>query len=177
MDKHLEWKKKGEKLIHDGYRKIIERTFVFPNGKERAFELRKEGESVGVLALTYKNEFILVKQYRPGPEKIWLDIPGGGVEVGETPLEAIKRELLEETGYAGNLSFVQTFSSGAYSTGVKHCFVATGCRKIKDPKPDEGEFMEVGLMPLADFREHIRSGRLSDIHMAYLGLDHLGLLQ
>jgi ADP-ribose pyrophosphatase len=176
MDNNLEWKKKGEKLIYDGYRKIIERTFVFPNGKERSFELRKEGESSGVVALTENDEVILVKQFRPGPEKVWLDIPGGGVEIGETPLAAIKRELLEETGYEGKVSFVQTFSSGAYSTGIKHCFVATGCRRVKDPTPDEGEFMEVNLMLLADFRDHLRSGQLSDIHMGYLALDHLGLL-
>jgi len=176
MNENIEWKKVDEHLIRDGYRKIIEKTFIFPNGKEKTFEIKKEGVSGAVLALTENNEVILAKQYRPGPEKILYEIPGGGVSPGEDPEAAIKRELLEETGYSGNFTFVSSFVPGAYTTGVKYCFVATRCHKIKEPEPDESEFIEVILIPLADFKKHLKTGLLSDIHIAYLGLDHLGLL-
>lgn len=42
---------------------------------------------------------ILVKQYRVGNDRINFEIPAGLIEDGEDPLETVKRELKEETGY------------------------------------------------------------------------------
>lgn len=54
---------------------------------------------VCVLAVTKEGDFILVQQYRPAVEDVTMELPAGHVENGETPLEAAKRELYEETGY------------------------------------------------------------------------------
>ncbi|NTW30617.1 MAG: NUDIX hydrolase, partial [Candidatus Moranbacteria bacterium] len=65
----------------------------------------------------------------------------------------------------------------AYSTYRKRVFVATDCVKVADSKPeDNGEELEVVLMSIPEFREHLRSGRLTDVEMGYLALDFLGLL-
>lgn len=63
-----------------------------------------------------------------------------------------------------------------YSTMDRYCFVATECEKKAEPKNDENEFIEVVLMPLKDFRDHLRGGRLTDVEIGYLGLDYLNLL-
>ena len=171
------WKKIDEKLIKDGWRKVISRTFILPNGKEQEFEIKKEIISVCVLALTKDNKVILAKQFRPGPEEILLELPGGAVDQGEAPEQAIKRELLEETGYTGDFKFVAgPILDDAYSTATRYCFVATNCNKIQEAKIDELESIEVVEMPLEDFREHLRSGQLTDIEVGYLGLDFLKLL-
>ena len=60
-------------------------------------EMIEQGNAVAVLALD-KDEIILVKEFR-FPVGYVLEIPAGNVDKGETPLKAIKRELLEETGY------------------------------------------------------------------------------
>ena len=55
---------------------------------------------VSVLAMTKERQVVLVRQYRPTVEKSTLEFPSGYVEKGESPEEAAKRELFEETGYS-----------------------------------------------------------------------------
>lgn len=173
---NLSWNKHGELPTRVGHRKILRRFFELPDGRLDEFDIKQEGPAVCVLALTKKNEVILVEQYRPGPERILLELPGGGVESGETPENAIQRELLEETGYAGLIELVGTSLDCAYSTMTRYNFVATNCLQISDPKPDANEFLRVSRVSVDQFREHLRGGQLTDVETGYLGLDALGLL-
>tara|TARA_B110000438_G_C15511468_1_gene520098 strand:+ start:113 stop:637 length:525 start_codon:yes stop_codon:yes gene_type:complete len=56
-------------------------------------------EWVNIIPVTPSNKIVFVEQYRYGSEKVTLEIPGGMIDPGESPYEAIERELLEETGY------------------------------------------------------------------------------
>lgn len=157
-------------------RKIEKVIYRMPNGKESDFYLKKEGPVVCTLAITKDNQIILAKQFRPGPNEILLEIPGGGIEQGETPERAAERELLEETGYKGKVQKVAEAFDCAYSTMNRYCMVATDCEKMADQSLEENEFAEVVLMPLEEFRELLRSGKMTDVEVGYLGLDYLGLL-
>ena len=53
---------------------------------------------VNILPITSDNEVVFVEQYRPGTNSITLELPGGMIDKGETPLKSAKRELEEETG-------------------------------------------------------------------------------
>lgn len=64
----------------------------------------------------------------------------------------------------------------AHSTGVLYAFVATGCKKVGEINADDFEFIEVVELSLTEFREHLRSGQLTDIDVGYIGLDYLNLL-
>lgn len=173
-----EWKKVSENITKaDGWQKIVTRKFVLPDGKEDDFEIKKEKDCVCALAITKDNKIILGKQFRPGPEKVLFELPGGAVEENERPEETMKRELLEETGYTGEIRYAHSLFDCGYSTRVIHCFVATNCKKVQDQKLDATEFIEVVEMPFKDFKQNILDkGQLTDTDVAYVGMDFLGLL-
>ena len=170
------WKKLGEEPVYVGFRSFVRKTFRLPDGRTVDFDIKQEGRAVCVLALTAENHVVLAREYRPGPEEVLLELPGGGVEASESPEAAIRREMLEETSYGGDFQFVGTHFHCAYSTFIKTTFVARNCRPVQAPQNEANEFIEVVEMPLADFREHLRSGALTDVGSAYLALDFLGLL-
>lgn len=172
----MQWTKVTETPFKAGFRRMLTRQFALPNGKVDDFTIKNEGSTVCVLAITEANHVILAKQFRPGPEAVLLELPGGGLEEGETSIEAAARELLEETGYAGEIRHVTACLDCGYSNMRRECFVVTNCKKVAEQQLDDTEFVEVVLMPLADFRTHLRSGKLTDVEVGYLGLDFLGML-
>lgn len=172
----MEWGKKRESVVSVGHRKIIERTFILPDGSKTDYGIIDEGETCCVVAITTENEVVLVGQFRPGPEKYLLELPGGNVEKNETPTEAITRELLEETGYQGFVIKINRTYGSAYSNRIRHNFLATDCIKATEPSPGEREFLKLHLMPLNEFIKHVRSGNLTDVETGYAALDKLGLL-
>ena len=129
------------------------------------------------MAVTNDRQVILVPQYRPGPEVVLYELPGGAVEPTESPLEAARRELLEETGYTGDFFYAGQYYTDAYHDGIRSIFVAKNCHKVTEQTLDKGEHIEeVFLTPLEEFRANIRSLPMSDTAGAYLALDLLGEL-
>ncbi len=171
------WKKLNQQTVFHKFSTKIDRVdFEMPDGQIKDFYLKNERPAVATLALTPDNQVILVKQYRPGPDAILLELPGGYVDEGEDTVKAGTRELLEETGYAGEIQHVTECFDGAYTTMVRTALVATNCNKIANQNLDDSEYAEVVLVSLDTFRELLRSGRMSDVEIGYLGLDLLGLL-
>lgn len=168
------WRKRDETVAYDHFRRVLSRRFELPDGTVADFEVLDLLDSVAVLALTPAEEVVLVEEFRPGPEAVLLELPGGVVEPGQAPMDAARAELLEETGYEGDLVDLGTLVRDAYATNLKHAFAATGCRAVA--APERPELTAPALMPLEAFRKHLRSGRLTDSDVAYRALDALGLL-
>ncbi len=172
-----EWEEISREEIFSKYGRGIEKVdFKLPNGEVNDFYIKKESVFVATLAITKDKQIVLVKQFRPGPKEILIELPGGYVDKGETPKQAAERELLEETGYKGNAEFVTSIIGDGYSTMKKNCVVVTDCEKVSEQKLEENEFTEVVLMSISEFRELLRSGKSSDVEVGYLGLDYLNLL-
>lgn len=171
------WEELSREIAFQKYSRKIEKVmYKMPNGEESDFYLKKEGPATGILALTKDQQVILVKQFRPGPNEILNELPGGYVGENESPQQAGERELLEETGYKGKSQLVATAFDCAYSTMKRYCVMVTDCEKVSEQNLDKTEFAEVVLMPLPEFRKLLKSGKNTDIEVGYLGLDYLGLL-
>jgi 8-oxo-dGTP pyrophosphatase MutT (NUDIX family) len=106
---------------------------------------------VMVLALTAKNEVVMIRQYRHGIEQICLELPGGLVDPEDpTPAVAAQRELLEETGYR-TYDFVhlgECFPQPAVLSNECSFFLAKDAERVQEPMLDPGEDIEVVCVPL-----------------------------
>lgn len=152
MELPMNWKKIGERLGYDGWRKIKVKTFELPNGRPAEFDIISTHSFVTVAAFTPEREAILIRQYRPGPERELLSFAEGAIDKGEKPAVAARRELLEETGYAaGELIFLKQKNS-AYTDQTQYFFLATNCNYQQEPRPDDSEFLTVELLPVADLQ-------------------------
>lgn len=103
---------------------------------------------VNVIAITKDGKFVMERQYRYGLGCTCHEICAGVMEKGETPEEAARRELEEETGYVGGEWSLEMTISGNPSTtnNLTHCFLARGVRPSGKRHLDSTEDLDVVLM-------------------------------
>jgi len=171
------WKKLSEKTIRlNRFRSMVKKRYRLPNGHVDDYYITNIGKIVCALVLTEDMRVVLARQFRPGPERIMLELPGGMVDHHENPRTAIVREVLEETGYRGTVRLVGTSTDDGWSTKLRYHYVITNAIKITAPRNERSEMTEMVLVSLPAFRRHIRTDRLTDSETAYRCLDYLKLL-
>lgn len=110
--------------------------------------------SACAFAITEDNDVILIKQYRYPLNEILLEIPGGFIDEGEQPMQAIERELLEETGYS--FSSFHYLGITAANPGLldnfTHMFIALGGKRTAVQSLDANEEIEIVLKPLQEVK-------------------------
>lgn len=166
------WEKIDSKIyVHSKYRKIEDATYIMPDGKKKTFNLKLEGDAVTTLPIDTNGNVILARQYRPGPDMVVDELPGGGKDVGETPLDGAKRELLEETGYASdNWIFLCNPLNCAYSTSIEHAYLALDCYKVSEQNLDDGEHIDVVIKTIPDFIKQLSKGLCGNADVGWIGL-------
>lgn len=169
----MKWEKTQERKVSMEDKTFINRTYILPSGVKKTFPIEDSHDSAGILPITLDNKVLCVRQFRPGTEQVYDDLPGGRIEPGEYPLAAAERELLEETGYTGDFYRVVKTPRSAYRTNFFYCFVALNCKKIKDPSPDDHEFIEVIQKSKEEFEQQLMSGNLTNALVGLYGLQFL----
>ena len=131
-------------------------------GNEHGFYVLETPDWVNIIAVTPKDEIVLIRQFRHGTRSLTLEIPGGTVDPGEEPLEAAKRELLEETGYGAETweQIGKIAPNPAFLDNSCYTFLASGARRVQEPAPDGTEDIEVELAPAGDITSYIIDGRI-----------------
>jgi ADP-ribose pyrophosphatase len=156
--------------------RIVTRKYELPDGRLTEWDLVDGGKTVAIFALTPENDVILVRQFRPGPNRVLDEMPGGYVDSGESPVEAARRELLEETGYEGDVQILASTWLSASATTQKFVAIARNCRRIGEPAQHDYELCEPVIVSLQDFRDQLRRGELTDTDLGYLALDHVRMI-
>ena len=102
---------------------------------------------VNVTAITAQGKFVFVRQYRHAFDGVFDELCAGVSEKGEQPIEAARRELLEETGCAGG-EWTLTMTIGqnpSTCNNLTYCFLAQGVEKVGSQHLDASEDIEVVL--------------------------------
>ncbi len=161
------WKKSGsEKILLNKFGKFAKtQSFIDPrNGSKHEYVFVGEPDSVGIVALTKDNKIILVRQFKQAANKIITEVPAGIIDKRESPLATAKRELEEETGYGSkNFKQIGKFMRSTRSIPThSYTFLALDCYKIKSPKIDKEEELEVIIRPFKDWVKEVKTGKILD---------------
>lgn len=154
----------NSKLIYDGPVKLKLDTFKL-NGKTFKKEVIEHNPSVGIIPIINNKEIILIKQYRHAVNEVLIEIPAGKIETNESPIDAAKRELEEETGFEGELTpLTDCYLAPSYDTEMMHLFTANNISKIKNPSfmMDEDENISNISVKLEDAVKYCFDGTIKD---------------
>jgi 8-oxo-dGTP pyrophosphatase MutT (NUDIX family) len=150
----------------------IEENWLFRLRKER-FQSRLSGkehdyyvihlvDAVHVVALTPDQEVLLVRQFRAGSKLDSLEIPGGLIDPGEDPCAAGAREILEETGYAGDPAELLStlWSNPSLLTSRISTVVIRNAQLVAPPRPYSHEELSIDRVPRGQVRRMILDGQI-----------------
>ena len=150
-------------LIYQAISFALTREAVrLPDGTETHWSIVRHPGAACVLPLD-GDDVILCRNWRPAIGAWLLELPGGGIEPGESPLEAARRELREEAGFtAGAITPLGAYRSvQGFSDFKLHYHLATGLAPAAQAL-DEFERVEVVRLPFAELLALLRRGELED---------------
>jgi len=121
------------------------------DGSYKTFEMIDRPDTVEVIPVDENGNLIISREQQPGGEAK-VGLIGGRVDPGETPLEAIKRELLEESGYTAE-DFILWYKESPFEKVQWdiYVYIAKGVRKVSDQKLEIGEKIELMYVSFDDF--------------------------
>ncbi|MFC4560196.1 NUDIX hydrolase [Virgibacillus kekensis] len=133
---------------------------------------------VKVLAVK-EEEIVLIEQFRKQLNRNTVELPGGKIESGETPTEAAKRELREETGIiADEFSSLRSYINNDGTVEV-NLFFTNKIERVEEQKLDHDESIVVQHYPSQLVLENIFTNKWDDIRLgiAFLIARKNGLLR
>lgn len=116
---------------------------------------------VNCVAITPAGEAVMVEQYRFGSNSVTLETVAGMVEGGEDPMDTCRRELAEETGFAGRGPVVRlgaVDTNPAILTNRCHFGLIEGVERVTTPSLDQHEQIRPVLVKVDDVPGLIRDG-------------------
>jgi ADP-ribose pyrophosphatase len=137
-------------------------TVELPNGRILSpFHVVEQPDWVTAIALTHDGNILLVEEYRHGARQTVIELPSGIHDRPGEPLAAMKRELLEETGFASEewTPLGSFFANAPRLDNTVHCFLALDARRTAAPRLDDGEVLVAHQVPFADFLADLQAGR------------------
>ena len=123
---------------------------------------------VNVIAITKDGEMVMVRQYRHALGVTEYELCAGVMEEGETPLQAARRELMEETGFGGGewTEYMTICANPSNHTNLAHTFLAIGVEPMSEQHLDDTEELTSHLLSQQDVFDMLQRGEILQALMA-----------
>jgi 8-oxo-dGTP pyrophosphatase MutT (NUDIX family) len=118
---------------------------------------------VNAIAITEDNKILMVHQYRHAAGIVSLEIPGGVIDEGESPVEGLRRELLEETGYQfDDFELLCTvYANPSTADNKTFCYLARGGKKVQEQVLDDQEEIIVEEFTIPEVKQLLAENKIA----------------
>jgi len=168
---NMEWNIRTSRLVYtlEGRYSVYDRVYDLPNGSTRT-ELFIDSLQVVTVLAQDKNDVLLIRQYRPGIEKVMVDLPSGHMKMGESPEQAANRKLEEETGYrAGELTFLGSYyPEPGISNKQAHAYLARRLWPVGQEQEDG--LTTVLRVPILEFYRNVENNMYHSVDVVYCAM-------
>jgi ADP-ribose pyrophosphatase len=163
--KDLTWKKLSSTYIHRGpWATLRSDRCEMPDGHiVEDYYVLEYSNWVNAVAITEDNKVLMVKQYRHAAEIVSLEIPGGVIDDGETPEQALRRELLEENGYHfDDFELLCTiYANPSTANNHTYCYLARGGKKVQEQHLDDQEEIVVETFTIPEVKKLLAENKIA----------------
>lgn len=166
------WRKlQSESILRTPHYEVARDRLRHPQGHEvDYYVIEHPHQAAGVVVADERGRILLVQQWRHPVQKLMWSVPAGGIDEGETPEQAARRELREETGHAAETfeKLIEFHPNPGTANQTFHVFAASGVRSIGQRLP--GEIHDVRWFERREIESMLDRGELLD------GMTLVGLL-
>ena len=169
-DKDMKWKTLSQKyLIEKPWLTARVDKVELPTGAIiDEYYVLEYPDWVNTIAITKEGEFVFVRQYRYAIGKTVNELCAGVVEKNEDPMDAAKRELMEETGFGGGKwqKWMTISANPSTHTNLTHCYLAMDVERMDVQHLDQAEDIEVRLFSREKVMDMLEKGEIWQSLMA-----------
>ncbi|MDO4904541.1 MAG: NUDIX hydrolase [Lautropia sp.] len=171
-DQHVRYPTLAERtlsreLVYSGrFLKIRRDVARLPDGSSATREFVMHPGAAAMIAMDSEDRILIERQFRYAPGRVYIELPAGKRDPGETTFETAKRELAEETGYlAHRWAHLTTIHPAiGFADEVMDIYLARDLEKVERRLDDE-EFVEIEWVTLGWLMDQLRNHRLFDVKM------------
>lgn len=137
-----------------------------PNGREVTVDVVRHSASVVIVPVPEPGHVILIRQFRYPVQRALWELPAGSIDDGETPEAAARRECHEEIALVPDtlVRLAAFYPTPGYCDEEMIFFRASGLNRTDEAAHvDEDEDIEPKTFALAEAREMVRRGEITDM--------------